>query len=37
VQAFTRKAHVEGLKYLRDIYNAEISTVDEIIEEIEKA
>ena len=37
VQAFTHKAHVDGLKYLKDIYNAEISTVDEVIEEIEKA
>jgi nicotinamidase-related amidase len=37
VQAFTHKAHVEGLKYLKDIYNAEISTVDEVIEEIKKA
>ena len=37
VQAFTRKAHMEGLKYLKDIYNAEISTVDQIIEEFKKA
>ena len=36
VQAFTRKAHEEGLKYLKDIYNAEIKTVDEIIGEFKK-
>jgi nicotinamidase-related amidase len=36
VQAFTRKAHEEGLKYLKDIYSAKITTVDEIIEEIKK-
>jgi nicotinamidase-related amidase len=36
VQAFTRKAHEEGLRYLKDIYSAEITTVDEIIEDIKK-
>ena len=36
VQAFTRKDHEEGLKYLKNIYSAEIKTVDEIIEEFEK-
>ena len=36
VQAFTRKDHEEGLKYLKNIYNAEIKTVNEIIEEIEQ-
>jgi nicotinamidase-related amidase len=36
VQAFTRKDHEEGLRYLKDIYNAEIKTVNEIIKEFEK-
>jgi nicotinamidase-related amidase len=36
VEAFTRKDHEEGLKYLKDIYSADIKTVDEIIDEIEK-
>ena len=36
VQAFTRKDHEEGLKYLKNIYNAEIKTVNEIIEEFEQ-
>jgi nicotinamidase-related amidase len=36
VEAFARKEQEEGLKYLKDIYNAEIRTVDEIIKEIEK-
>ncbi len=31
VEAFTQEAHDHGLKYLKDIYNAEISTVEEII------
>lgn len=37
VEAFTQKNHEEGLKYLKEVYNAEIKTVDEIIEELEKA
>jgi nicotinamidase-related amidase len=36
VQAFTQKDHEEGLKYLKNVYNAEIKTVKEIIEEIKK-
>jgi len=37
VEAFTRKDHEEGLKYLEKIYGAEIKTVDEVIEEFKKA
>lgn len=37
VQAFTRRDHEEGLRYLKNVYNAEITTVDEVIEEIKKA
>lgn len=36
VEAFTREDHEEGLKYLKNIYNAEIKTVKEIINEFEK-
>jgi len=36
VEAFTREAHEEGLKYLKDVYNAEVKTVDEITKEFEK-
>ncbi len=36
VEAFTRQDQEEGLKYLKDIYSAEIKTVDEIIKEFEK-
>jgi len=36
MEAFTQKEHKEGLKYLREVYNAEIKTVDEIIEEFKK-
>jgi nicotinamidase-related amidase len=36
VEAFTRKDQEEGLKYLRDIYNVEIKTVNEIVKEFEK-
>ena len=36
VQAFTRKDHEDGLKYLKNVYSAEIKTVDEIIEEFKK-
>jgi nicotinamidase-related amidase len=36
VQAFTQKDHEEGLKYLKNVYNAEIKTVKEIIEEFKK-
>jgi nicotinamidase-related amidase len=32
VQAFTRRDHEEGLKYLKDIYSAEITTVNEVIQ-----
>jgi nicotinamidase-related amidase len=31
VEAFTREAHEEGLKYLKDIYNAKIMKVNAII------
>jgi nicotinamidase-related amidase len=31
VEAFTQQDHEQGLKYLKDIYNARILTVDEII------
>jgi nicotinamidase-related amidase len=37
VEAFTRKDHEEGLKYLENVYNAKIMTVDEIIKEFSKA
>ncbi len=33
VEAFTQKDHEEGLKYLENVYNAKIMTVDEIIKE----
>jgi len=36
VQAFTRKDHEDGLKYLKDVYGTEIKNVDEIIEEFKK-
>jgi len=36
VEAFTEEVHREGLKYLKDVYNAEVKMVDEIIEEFEK-
>ena len=36
VEAFTKKAHEAGLKYLQEIYNAEIAHVDEIIEKFGK-
>ncbi len=36
VEAFTQEAHEEGLKYLKDVYNAEIRTADEIVKEFEK-
>jgi nicotinamidase-related amidase len=31
VEAFTRKDHEEGLKYLENVYNAKIMAVDEIV------
>jgi len=36
VEALTREAHEEGLEYLKDIYNSEIKTVNEIIKGFEK-
>jgi len=33
VESFTEKDHVEGLNYLRDVYGAELKSVDEIIGE----
>lgn len=35
VEAFTEEAHQEGLKYLKEIYNAKIKKVDKIILEFE--
>ncbi len=32
-EAFTSEAHEEGLKYLKDVYNADVKTVDGIVEE----
>ena len=32
VEAFTEKEHEEGLEYMKNIYHAEIQSVDEIIE-----
>ncbi len=37
VEAFSQKDHEEGLKYLKEVYNAEIKTVNKITEELEKA
>jgi nicotinamidase-related amidase len=37
VEAFTKKDHEEGLKYLENVYNAKIMAVDEIIKEFSKA
>lgn len=37
VEAFTEEAHASGLAYLKDVYNAEIKIVDEIIKEFAKA
>jgi len=34
VEAFTREVHEEGLKYLKDVYNAEIRKAAEIIKEL---
>ena len=36
VEAFTQEVQEEGLKYLKEIYNAETKTVNEIIREFEK-
>jgi nicotinamidase-related amidase len=36
VEAFTEEDHKEGLKYLKEVYNAEISRVDEIIKKFQK-
>lgn len=36
VEAFTRKEQEEGLEYLKDVYSAEIKTVDKIIKELEE-
>jgi nicotinamidase-related amidase len=33
VEAFTKEDHEQGLKYLENVYNAKIKTVDEIIKE----
>lgn len=33
VEAFTREDQEQGLKYLRDVYNARIMTIDKIIEQ----
>jgi nicotinamidase-related amidase len=36
VEAFTEEAHEDGLQYLRDVYNAQTKTVDEIIKGFQK-
>ncbi len=36
VEAFAQKDYEEGLKYLRDVYNAEIKTVNEIMKDFKK-
>jgi nicotinamidase-related amidase len=36
VEAFTQKEHEAGLKYLKEVYNAEIKPIDAIITEFEK-
>ena len=36
VEAFTRKDHEQGLKYLEQVYNAEIKSVAEVISEFKK-
>lgn len=36
VEAFTEEAHEEGLKYLKDVYNAQIETVNEVIKKFKK-
>lgn len=36
VEAFTEREHLEGLEYLKRIYGAEITTVDSLIERLEK-
>ncbi len=33
VEAFDQKFHEDGLKYLKDVYNAELKSVDDIIKE----
>ncbi|NIM45629.1 MAG: isochorismatase family protein [Nitrososphaeria archaeon] len=33
VEAFSQKDHEEGLKYLKEVYNAEIKTIDRITKE----
>ncbi|MEM3443121.1 MAG: isochorismatase family cysteine hydrolase [Candidatus Bathyarchaeia archaeon] len=33
VEAFTQEEHEQGLKYLQNVYNAKLMTVDEIIKE----
>ncbi len=36
VEAFSQKDHEEGLKYLKEVYNSEVKTIEEIIKELEK-
>jgi len=36
VEAFSEEAHTGGLAYLKEVYNAKIKTVDEIIEKFSK-
>ncbi len=36
VEAFSQKDHEEGLKYLKEVYNAEVKTVNEIVAEFKK-
>jgi nicotinamidase-related amidase len=36
VEAFTQKENEEGLNYLKNVYNARVMSVDEILKELEK-
>ena len=36
VDAFTKETHEEGLKYLKEVYNAEISAVNNVLEQLRK-
>jgi len=36
VEAFTEKDHLEGLEYLKKIYNAYITNVDDLLKDLER-
>ena len=36
VEAFSQRDHEDGLRYLKDVYNAEVKTVSEIVAEFKK-